>query len=34
MAQKVINFCKKNDIEYHIKIGTPLSEKNTKSIFK
>jgi len=34
MAQKVINFCEKNKIEYHIKFGTPLSRKNTKSIFK
>ncbi len=34
MAQKVINFCGENKIEYHIKFGTPLSRKNTKSIFK
>ncbi len=34
MAQKVIDFCKKNSIEYHIKFGTPLSRKNTKNIFK
>ena len=34
MAQKVINFCEKNKIEYHIKFGTPLSRKNTKNIFK
>ena len=34
IAQKVINFCEKNKIEYHIKFGTPLSRKNTKSIFK
>jgi len=34
MAQKVINFCEKNKMEYHIKFGTPLSRKNTKSIFK
>jgi len=34
MAQKVIDFCKKNNIQYHIKSGTPLSRKNTKNIFK
>ncbi len=34
MAQKVINFCEKNNIEHHIKFGTPLSKENTKSIFK
>ena len=34
MAQKVINFCEKNDIEHHIKFGTPLSRKDTKNIFK
>jgi len=34
MAQKVIDFCKKNSIEYHIKVGTPLSRENTKNIFK
>lgn len=34
MAQKVIDFCQKNNIEYHIKFGTPLSRKNTKNIFK
>jgi len=33
-AQKIIDFCKKNDIEYHIKFGTPLSKKNTINIFK
>ena len=25
--QKVIDFCHQNDIQYHIKAGTPLSEK-------
>jgi three-Cys-motif partner protein len=34
MAQKVINFCEKNNIEHHIKYGTPLSRKDTKNIFK
>jgi len=34
MAQKVINFCKKNDIKYHIKFGTPLSNNTTTNIFK
>lgn len=34
MAQKVINFCKKNSIEYHIKFGTPLCRAKTKNIFR
>ncbi len=34
MAQKVINFCEKNDIKYHIKFGTPLSKNITTNIFK
>ncbi len=34
IVQKVINFCKKNNIECQIKRGTPLSRKNAKSIFK
>lgn len=34
MAQKVIDFCKKNNIKYHIKEGTPLSTKSTMNIFK
>ncbi len=34
MAMKVINFCKKNNIKYHIKSGTPLSKTNTINIFK
>lgn len=33
-AQRIIDFCRENDIEYHIKFGTPLSKKNTKNIFK
>lgn len=34
MVEKVINFCKKNNIMYHIKAGTPLSKYNTKDIFR
>jgi len=34
MSQRVINFCRKNNIKYHIKIGTPLSDGNTINIFK
>jgi len=34
MAQKVINFCEKNNIKYHIKFGTPLSKSKTINIFK
>lgn len=34
MVEKVINFCKKNNIKYHIKSGTPLSRYNTKDIFR
>ncbi|BAU22622.1 radical SAM protein [Caldimicrobium thiodismutans] len=34
MAQKVIEFCKKNDIKYHIKFGTPLSKNESVNIFK
>jgi len=34
MAQKVINFCKENNIKYHIKFGTPLSKNKTMNIFK
>jgi three-Cys-motif partner protein len=33
-AQKIIDFCKTNNIEYHIKFGTPLSNKSTINIFK
>ena len=33
-ALKVIRFCDKNDIKYHIKFGTPFSQENTKAIFK
>lgn len=34
MAKKVIEFCNKNNIKYHIKTGTPLSENSTVNIFK
>jgi len=34
MVQKVINFCEKNNIKYHIKFGTPLSNNITTNIFK
>lgn len=34
MAQKVINFCEENNIKYHIKFGTPLSDNKTTNIFK
>jgi len=34
MVKKVINFCKKRNIKYHIKFGTPLSENTTTNIFK
>uniref|UniRef100_A0A7V0Z3N0 Uncharacterized protein n=1 Tax=candidate division WOR-3 bacterium TaxID=2052148 RepID=A0A7V0Z3N0_UNCW3 len=34
MAQKVISFCEKNRIKYHIKFGTPLSKQKTINIFK
>lgn len=33
MSQKIIDFCKKNNIQYHIKMGTPLSKNNTVNIF-
>ncbi len=33
MVNKLTNFCKKNNIEYHIKFGTPSSIYNTKDIF-
>ncbi|WP_022670416.1 three-Cys-motif partner protein TcmP [Hippea alviniae] len=39
ISQKVINFCEKNGIKYHIKVGTPTSsneingKKDTKYIF-
>jgi len=33
IVEKVMNFCKKNNIKYHIKSGTPLSKYNTKYIF-
>jgi len=34
IAEKVINFCDKRNIKYHIKIGTPLSKSNTVNIFR
>jgi GH35 family endo-1,4-beta-xylanase len=34
MADKIIDFCQKNNIKYHIKFGTPLSKPNTTNIFK
>jgi len=34
MAQEIIDFCVKNNIKYHIKFGTPLSENKTTDIFK
>lgn len=34
MSEKVIKFCKENNIEFHIKLGTPLSRDTTKNIFK
>lgn len=33
MAKRVINFCRKHNIKYHIKAGTPFSEFNTRNIF-
>ena len=33
-AKKVIAFCKKYGIKYHIKEGTPYSNNKTKTIFK
>jgi len=34
MAKRVVNFCKRNNINYHIKFGTPLSQDKTKNLFK
>jgi three-Cys-motif partner protein len=34
MVKRVVNFCKRNKIKYHIKFGTPLSEDKTKNLFK
>jgi len=34
IAEKVIKFCNKNNIKYHIKTGTPLSKSSTVNIFK
>lgn len=33
MSRKVIDFCRKKNIKYHIKFGTPLSGENTQNIF-
>lgn len=33
MVRKVIDFCRKRNIKYHIKLGTPLSNQTTKNIF-
>jgi three-Cys-motif partner protein len=33
IAKKVVNFCDKNKIIYHIKFGTPYSKMETKNIF-
>jgi len=33
MAKKVIEFCNKHNIKYHIKFGTPYSVEKTKNIF-
>jgi len=34
MARKVIDFCARKNIKYHIKFGTPLSKNSTRDIFK
>jgi DNA repair photolyase len=34
ISKRVIDFCKKNSIKYHIKFGTPCSDVKTKRIFK
>lgn len=34
VAKRVINFCEKNNIKYHIKFGTPLTSRSTIDIFK
>ena len=34
MSERIIDFCMKNNIKYHIKFGTPLSNSNTVNIFK
>jgi three-Cys-motif partner protein len=34
MAKIVVNFCESNNIKYHIKFGTPLSQDKTKNLFK
>ena len=34
ISKRVIEFCEKNRIKYHIKFGTPFSDVKTKRIFK
>ncbi|BER93121.1 three-Cys-motif partner protein TcmP [Atrimonas thermophila] len=34
IARKVIDFCNTNNIQYHIKAGTPLSNESHRNIFK
>jgi len=34
ISKRVIDFCEKNKIKYHIKFGTPYSDVKTKRIFK
>lgn len=34
ISKRVIDFCEKNRIKYHIKFGTPFSDVKTKRIFK
>ncbi|MFC1718171.1 three-Cys-motif partner protein TcmP [Candidatus Poribacteria bacterium] len=33
-ARTVIDFCERNGIKYHIKLGTPYSKEETKDIFR
>jgi hypothetical protein len=33
-SEKVIDFCRKNGKQYHIKKGTPNAEINTGELFK
>ncbi len=34
MAKKVMEFCERNNIKYHIKFGTPYSKEDTINIFR
>jgi len=34
VAKRVINFCRQNKIQYHIKTGTPLSKQDTTKILQ